>query len=147
MSFWRNISPRGAVKDFLEHWSNPQPYRWQVLGISVAATFAMLMLFIPKSERIPPARPTVTYISTWEAGRTEAEIIASNIANQKRKDEAAAEAAALDERRKEFFRALGRATGIDVDEMERKIVADKAAEDAAKAKAESASQANPPAGE
>ena len=49
MSFWRKISPRGAVSDFVDEWRRPQPYRWQVLGVAVAFTFTLMMLFIPKS--------------------------------------------------------------------------------------------------
>lgn len=131
MSFWRRISPRGAIADFIEEWRRPQPYRWQILGVAVALTFALMMLFIPKSERIPPARPDVTFITTWEAGRTDEEIEASNLANQKRKDEAAALAAERQARRREAFRALGRASGFDVDELERQFADDPPATDAA----------------
>jgi len=52
MSFWRRISPRRAVEDFAGEWRQPTPYRWQILGLAVAGTFAMMILFIPKSERI-----------------------------------------------------------------------------------------------
>ena len=133
MSFWRRISPRGAVGDFVEEWRRPQPYRWQVLGVAVAMTFAIMMLFIPKSERVEPARPTITYITTWQDGRSDAEILESNLANQERKEEAAARQAARIERRKQLYRTLGRATGVDVDEMERQIAREEAAEAAAAA--------------
>ena len=141
MSYWRRISPRGAVGDFVDEWRRPQPYRWQILGIAVAMTFALMMLFIPKSERAEPEKPRITYISTFKKGRTEAEIVASNIENQKLKDEAAAEEAAQIERRKELYRALGRATGLDVDEMERKIKQDEAADAAAKEREQQALEA------
>ncbi|MGX7894470.1 hypothetical protein [Tsuneonella sp. HG222] len=142
MGFWRNVSPRGAVGDFLDTWRQPQPYRWQILGIAVALTFAIMMLFIPKSERADPERPTITYISTLDETRTDAEIVASNQANQKRKEEAEAILAARVERRKELYRALGRATGVDVAEMERKIKAEEAAEAAAKAEQQRQINAN-----
>lgn len=133
MSYWRRISPRGAVADFVELWRAPQPYRWQILGLSVALTFTLMMLFIPESQRAEPAKPQVTYITTWEEGRTDAEIVASNLANQERKEEAEARQAARIERRKALYRALGRATGLDVDEMEREIAREEAAEAAAQA--------------
>lgn len=133
MSYWSRISPRGAVGDIVELWRSPQPYRWQSLGAAVAITFTLMMLLIPESQRKAPAKPEVTYITTWQEGRTDAEIIASNLENQARKEEAAALQAARIERRKELYRALGRATGLDVDEMERQIAEEEAAEQAARA--------------
>jgi hypothetical protein len=115
------FSPRGGFEDFLAYWRQPTPYRWQILGASVALTFTLMVLFVPESQRAEPARPEVTFISTFAPGRTDAEIIASNIANQKRQDELRARRAALEERKKEMYRRLGRATGIDVDAMERRI--------------------------
>ncbi len=141
MKFWRMISPRRAVTDFVEEWRRPQPYRWQIFGVSVAATFALMMLLIPKSERAPPEKPDITYITTWQDGRSEAEIVASNIANQKRKEELQAEQAKRDAIRKEFYRELGRATGLDVDKMEREAKQDEAARAAARAREEQALEA------
>ena len=149
MSFRRRISPRGAIADFIELWRAPQPYRWQILGLSVALTFTMMMLLIPKSERIPPARPDVTFISTWEEGRTDEEIIASNLENQRRKDEAAALAAERQARRREAFRALGKASGFDVDELERQFSDEEPASELADPRAAEPERApqSPPAGE
>ena len=144
MSFWRNISPKGAIGDFIDVWSEPTPYRWQIMGVALALTFAFFALLIPESERIPPERPSITYISTYADGRTDEEIIASNLANQQRKDELEAQREEAAERRKELYRALGRATGVDVDEMERQIAADKAAEEAAAAKTQAAAEASSP---
>lgn len=132
MSFWRQISPRRAVSDFANEWRQPNPYRWRVLGVSVAATFALMMLLLPESQRIEPRPPEVTWITTFAEGRTDDEIIASNIENQKRKDERAAAAAARAERRKQAYKALGRASGLDVDAMEAEIERDRAAEQAAR---------------
>ena len=119
MSFWRQISPRRAVADFAQEWRQPNPYRWRILGVSVAATFALMVVMIPDSERVEPRPPEVTWITTFRPDRTEEEIIASNIENQKRKDRLAAEAAARAEQRKRNARALGQAMGFDVEELER----------------------------
>ena len=119
MSYWRKISPRGAVGDFVHEWRRPNPYRWRVLGVSVAATFALMVVMIPDSERITPRPPEVTWITTFKPDRTDAEIVASNLENQKRKDKARAEAEARAERRKQNARALARASGFDPDELER----------------------------
>src|SRR6187397_595303 len=66
MSFWRQISPRGAVGDFVHEWQRPNPYRWRVLGVSVAATFTLMVIVIPDTERAEPRPPVVTWISTFE---------------------------------------------------------------------------------
>ncbi len=129
--FFRRVSPRRAVADFVEHWQQPTEHRWPLLGVAAAATFAIFMLFIPDSQRIEPRRPEVTYITSWSPDRTDEEIIASNIANQQRKDELEAIEEERAELRKDLYRALGRATFIDVDEMEAEIEAERAAEEAA----------------
>ena len=117
-----------AVKDFGEQWKQPTPHRWQILGVAVAATFCVFMLFVPKSQRSAPRPPDVIYISTFEESRTEAEIIASNCANQRLQNQLEALLAANAERRREMYRALGRATFVDVDAMEEEIEREEAAE-------------------
>ena len=146
MSFWRRISPRRAVEDFAEEWRRPQPYRWRALGLAVAATFALMVILIPESQRAEPARPNVTYITSWRADRTDEEIIASNLENQRRQEELAAIQARRAELRRDMYRELGRATGIDVAEMEREIARQEAAERAA-AQAQDTSGEEPARGE
>ncbi len=119
MSFWRQISPRGALDDFVHEWRRPNPYRWRVLGVSVAATFTLMVITIPGSERAEPRAPDVTWISTFAPDRTDAEIVASNLENQKYKDKLKAEAEARREAKREAARALARASGFDPDELER----------------------------
>jgi hypothetical protein len=129
------------VADLVHEWRQPTPYRWQILGVSVAATFAMMVVFIPESQRADQRKPKVTWISTFGEKRTLTQIKASNLANQQRQDKIRAENAQIEEKRKELYRQLGRATFIDVDAMERKLQRDKAAEEAASAKARAQVQA------
>jgi len=77
------------------------------------------VIVIPDSERAEPRPPKVTWISTFRPDRTDAEIIASNIENQKYKDKLKAEAEARLERKKQAARALARASGFDPDELAR----------------------------
>jgi uncharacterized protein (UPF0335 family) len=88
-------------------------------------------VFIPESQRAEPRPPKITWISSFDANRTDAQIIASNRENQVRKERLAREQAEREEKVKEAYRTLGRATGLDVDAMERRIAAEKAAEEAA----------------
>lgn len=85
------------------------------------------MLLIPEGERVAPARPDLIYISTFEEGRSDAEIIASNCANQELQDEIEARIAEREELRRDLYRALGRATFVDVDEMVEDAEAEQAA--------------------
>lgn len=127
MGFWREVSPKGAVSDLVHQWNKPNPYRWRILLASIAATVAMVVMFVPtKSERADPRPPKITYITTFDPGRSEAEIIASNRANQAKQQRLQAEQAARDERRKQFFRTLGRASGFDVDALEKQFADDPA---------------------
>ena len=119
--YWKDVSPTGAVGDLIHEWRKPTPYRWQILGLSVALTFTMLILLVPKTEHAPPEKPKITYITTFAPGRTNAEITASNLANQKRQAVVEADKKARDERRKQFFRTLGRSTGLDVDALEKQF--------------------------
>lgn len=131
MKLLRRFSPKPAIDDFANEWRRPNPHRWTILGVAVAATFAILAVFLPESQRAVPQPPQVTYITTWSPDRTREEIIASNLANQARKDERAAERARREEARREAYRAIGRATFVDVDAMEAEIERDRAAEAAA----------------
>ena len=144
MSYWGRFSPRGGFADFLAYWRQPTPYRWQILGVSVALTFTLMVLFVPESQRMEPRPPDVTYISTFAPGRTDDEIRSSNLENQKRQDELQAQREELEERKKELYRRLGRATGVDVDAMEEQIARERAAEEAAAA---AAKRARTPGGE
>ena len=98
--------------------------RVSVLAIAVLLTGGLLYQFTRERVRIPPPAPEVTYISTFEPGRTDAEIAASNRANQEKQDRLKAEQAEREEKVKDAYRALGRATGLDVDAMERDIARD-----------------------
>lgn len=133
MRFTSRFNPAGGIADFWNEIRRPTPYRWPVLGASLLCSFVLLFWVTQERVLIPPESPKVSFISTFAEGRTDAEIVASNRANQARKERLAAEQAKRDEEVKEMYRALGRATGIDVDAMERKIEAEKAA--AAKAAA------------
>lgn len=138
MSFWKRISPIGAVKDFARQWSRPSPHRWAALGVSAAATFAILYIAVPNPEPAPLEAPKIIYYEGLAPDRTDEEIMAANIANQARQDELRAQQEAREERRRELYRQLGEASGMDMDEIDREI----AEEEAAKAIAEDAERAD-----
>ena len=97
-----------------------------VLAVAALMTCGLVYQFTRERVRIPPRPPEVTYISTFEPGRSDADIAASNLANQKMQDRLRADQKAREEKAKDAYRALGRATGIDVDAMEREIAREEA---------------------
>ncbi len=127
MSFISRLNPKEGVADFWSEFRRPNPYRWPILFVSMMITGG-LMLWITQDKVVgPPVPYEVDYITSFEEGRTEQEILAENEANQRRKDELARILAEREERKKELYRALGRAAGMDVEKIERE-----AAEDAAR---------------
>jgi hypothetical protein len=117
----KNVSPVDGVGDFIQHWRQPTPYRWQILGLSVALTFTSIVLLMPETERAPPEQPDIIWINSWRADRTEKEILESNLENQRRKDAQAALDRKADEVRRNFYRKLARGSGMDPDELEREF--------------------------
>jgi hypothetical protein len=129
--FFRSISPRRAVADFLDVWRGENRHRWLVLGVAVALTGSTLALFLPGGGRAPPEEPEITWIATFAESRTRADIIASNCANQRLKEDLQARLAERAELRRELYAALGNATFVDVAKLEAEAEAERAREAAA----------------
>ncbi len=133
MSLISRLNPKAGIADFWSEFRRPNPYRWPILGVSMMITFG-LMAWITQDEAVgPPVPMEVTYITTFREGRSDDEIIEGNVAAQKREDELERILAEREERKKEIYRALGRAAGMDVERIERE-----AAEEAARVEAEAA---------
>ncbi|WP_296722310.1 hypothetical protein [Erythrobacter sp.] len=128
------FNPAPGIADFWNEIRRPQPYRWPILALSILPVGVILYAAMGTTVYKEPERPRITYITTYDPGRTDAEIIASNRANQEVKDLREAEEARIAERKRELYKALGAAAGMDVDEIERKADAERAAEEAAAAK-------------
>jgi len=145
-SIWRQANPRGAIADFLEVWRQAGKNRWRFAVLSAAVTIAIFSVMWQEGAVGPPRRPTIDWITVWDPHRTDAEIIASNIENQKRKEHLAAEQAKRDEEVRQIYKSLGRMSGMDVDAIEAKAKAERAAEERAKAaQSKTSSEAHPKA--
>jgi hypothetical protein len=128
------FNPAPGLADFWNEIRRPNPYRWPILGLSVLPVAAMLWWGVNSTVYAEPERPKITYITTLDAARSDAEIIAENRANQELKDLRAAAEERIAQRKREMYKALGAAAGMDVEEIERKAEAERAAEEAAAAK-------------
>jgi len=135
-SHWQHVSPTGAIADFVEVWKQAGSNRWRIAALSALCTIGVFSMMWQEEARGLPPPPKVDYITSWPEGRSDAEIIASNIANQKLQDRLRAEQAKRDEEVRQIYKKLGRASGMDVDAIERKAMADQAAERAAEAAAQ-----------
>lgn len=137
--FFAMLNPVRALRDFRNVWIQENPYRWRFALVSLVATGSIFSTMVSEEHRVEPRPPEVTWISTFEPGRSDAEIIASNIANQREKDRLRAEQAAREAKAREVYEAVGRVSGIDVDaakaEGERERAAAARAEEAARQKA------------
>jgi hypothetical protein len=128
------FNPAPGLADFWNEIRRPRPYRLPILGLSMMPVAAILYWAMGTTVYKDPERPRITYITTLDPARSDAEIIASNRANQEVKDLRAAEEARIAARKREMYKALGAAAGMDVDTIERKAEAERAAEAAAEVK-------------
>lgn len=127
MGIMRNVNPAGAIEDFKQVYKAAGKNRWRFMALAAGVTFTLFGTMAQERQLIPPERPEIEIIRTLDPARTDAEIIASNIANQDRKDRLAAQQAARDEEVKEVYRSLGRMSGIDVASVEAEADAERAA--------------------
>lgn len=131
MSLISRLNPKDGVQDFWSEFRRPNPYRWRILAASIVLTSGLMYLIIREDLVGPPVPYDVEYITSFEPGRTDEEIIASNIENQRRKEEIEALFEQNEERKKELYRALARASGMDPDKIEREAAEEEAREEAA----------------
>lgn len=129
------FNPKPGVLDFWNEFRRPTPYRWLILLASMAPIGLIILWASGERIYLDPERPEVTYITTYAADQTDEEIIAVNEEIQAEKDELRARLEEVAARKKEVYRALGAATGMDVEEIEQNIAERKAAEKAAREKA------------
>ena len=129
MSIFRDVSFVGAGADLITFLRTPRQHRWLLVILACAPPAFIVMLFnLDVLEVTRPGEPEVTYIESWPADRSIKEIVASNLARQKIED-------AQEAKIREAYKALGRASGMDVERIERE------AEEARAAKAKQAAAA------
>jgi hypothetical protein len=129
--YWKDVRPVGMIADFVTVWKQAGNNRWRIAAVAAACTFALFYLMTSQGETAPHPPPKVTYITSWSADRSDAEIEASNIRNQEIKDILAAEQAERDEKVKNIYRTLGKMSGLDTEKIEAEAAAERAAEEKA----------------
>lgn len=129
MSIFHGVNVMGSGSDLIRYLREKRQHRWLLAILACAPPAFIVLLFnLDILDISKPGEPEITYIESWPADRSVKEIIESNLARQKVKDEQEARA-------REAYKALGRAAGMDVDKIERDAneAREKAAKEAAAA--------------
>lgn len=128
MGFLANsrFNPTTGILDFWNEIRKPTPYRWPILLASCIPIAALVFYLAGERQYKAPERPTIDYITSFEPERTDEEIIASNIENQEIKELREQQRQALADRKRDLYKALGEAAGMDVDEIEQRGEAERA---------------------
>ena len=121
MTIFRDVSFVGAGADLIAFLRTPRQHRWLLVILACAPPAFIVLLFnLDVLEVSRPGEPEVTYIESWPANRSIKDIVASNLARQKIED-------VQEEKIREAYKALGRASGMDVDRIEREAEESRAA--------------------
>lgn len=116
MGFFRDISPVRAIGDIKAYWFDQQEHKWRFLALSLASTIAIFGAFFSESGfEVQWKRPEITWVTSLDPGRSDAQITAENIANQARKEKLEAQRLAREEERKAQFRRLADQLGMDTE--------------------------------
>lgn len=124
------FNPKPGIMDFWNEFRKPNPYRWPILFVSSLPFLGIFWWFSNEIYYVDPERPSITYITTFAEGRSDEEIIASNKANQEVKDLREAEEERIAQRKRDLYKALGAASGMDVEAIEARAEAERAAAEA-----------------
>lgn len=129
----RRLNPLAALGDLGHELSTPYPHRFKIMAVAALVTVGLFSVMWQEGAAGLPRPPEITYVDSYLPGRSDAEIIAGNRAATAASRAAAAEEAAGRERVRQMYKALGRASGMDVDAIEARAKAEQAAEARAKA--------------
>ena len=134
----RRLNPLAALGDLGEQLSTPYPHRFKIILAALAVTGTLFSVMSHEGGAGIPLPPQITYVESFAPNRSEAEIVAGNVAATKVARAEEAEEAAGAERVRQMYKTLGRLSGMDVDKIEAKAKAERAAEAAAKAASDAA---------
>ena len=130
---WRDVSPGGALGDFVTVFRAAGRNRWRYALLAALPPLGIFAVFANEEMRGLPPPPKITYITSWRADRSEAEIVKSNIENQELQDWLNARQAKREAEVREIYKTVGRYSGMDVDAIEKRAAAERAADEAHKA--------------
>ena len=130
MSIWKSANPTGAIADFIEVYRQAGTNRFRIGFVAALCTFGVFSVMMTQSWTKQRKLPEVTYINSWPLDRTAEETRDFIQRNQKLKEaqeEIQAKNAAEEQK---LWMALGKVSGMNVDEIKAKAEAEKAAAEA-----------------
>lgn len=122
------FNPAAGLADFWTFIRRPTPYRWTFLALSILPAAGMVYWGMNSTSYGQPERPKITYITTLDPARSDAQIAAENRENQLIRDLRAAEEERFAEAKRDLYKALGKGVGMDVEAIEAEAEAERAAE-------------------
>ena len=132
------VSPASAIGDLIDVWRGQTVTQrfWLLTAACMPAALIIGGIIQDVARKSVPPPPEVIYVESWSLDRSMEEILADQKERQRLREIKEAEV-------RERYKALGRATGMDVDKIEREAMAKKAAREAEKAKAAAAKPDTP----
>jgi hypothetical protein len=127
----KEARPTNAIADFMTVFQQAGKNRWYIAAAAAMTTFGVFSMIVGQTWKKQRTLPDVTYITSWPEDRTAEETRAYIAENQRRKELREAELAKAEADQRNAYKALGGATGIDVDSIEQRAIAERAAEAAA----------------
>lgn len=124
MGFFRDVSISGAGSSFLQYIRQKRDHNalfW--LAACMPPGLIILAFQIDSTKTSTPPPPPPIYFESWPADRSIEETRQAQQALQARKDE-------IERKKRDTYRALGRASGMDVDAIERDALAMRAESEA-----------------
>lgn len=132
------VSPSSAIGDLVDVWRGQSVTQrfWLLTAACVPVGLIIGGIIQDVARKSVPPPPEVIYVENWRLDRSMEEILADQKERQRLRDIRNAEV-------RERYKALGRASGMDVDKIEREAKAEAAAKAAEKAKADAETAAAP----
>lgn len=120
MNFISQVSPRKAYADLRLFLSQEQPFKLLFLALALIPAIGLVVALIldAKAKSAPPP-PEVIYVESWPIDRSMAVIM-------KEREERRIARAEREAKVKSNYKALGRAVGMDVEEIEAEAAAERA---------------------
>ncbi len=113
MGFFRDISPKAALRDLLSYVQQDRPHKLLMLVFACAPpAIIFTTIYMDAKEHSIPPPPTVTYFENWPLNRSVEDSVKSIKAQQAEKD-------AYMEQQRAAYKAIGAATGMDVEKIDR----------------------------
>ena len=103
----RPASPRALWADIRAFTSERRPHHWVAAGLAIAMPLALVVLFVTDGRTNIQPGATVTFVESWPANRTDAQIKAEQKIDQAARDKAKKERQEMFKRHDEQLERLG----------------------------------------